>query len=105
MRRAGWQDRDPYPEHHYLHDTFLLWAAALLFVACGLVWLIGQVAAICFGPQHEESAQLPPAGPLGAALPPTAAGPRGDQSHQQPVGQGREPEGEDGGGGHADRAG
>jgi hypothetical protein len=21
-------DRDPYPEHHYLHDTFLLWAAA-----------------------------------------------------------------------------
>ena len=45
---------DPYPEHHYLHDTFLLWAAALLFIACGLVWLIGQVAAILFGAHHEH---------------------------------------------------
>jgi type IV secretion system protein VirD4 len=53
MRPASWHDRDPYPEHHYLHDTFLLWAAALLFVACGLVWLIGQVAAILFG-AHEH---------------------------------------------------
>jgi hypothetical protein len=28
-------------------------AAALLFAACGLVWLIGQVAAIVFG-AHEH---------------------------------------------------
>ena len=53
MRRASWQDRDPYPEHHYLHDTFLLWAAGLLFVACGLVWMVGQVAALLFG-AHEH---------------------------------------------------
>src|SRR5215216_7861320 len=28
--------------------------AALLFAACGLVWLIGQVAAILFGPHHQH---------------------------------------------------
>jgi hypothetical protein len=55
MRRASWYDRDPYPEHHYLPDTFLLWAAGLLFVGCGLVWLIGQVAALLFG-AHEHLA-------------------------------------------------
>jgi hypothetical protein len=27
---------------------------ALLFAACGLVWLIGQVAAILFGPHHQH---------------------------------------------------
>jgi type IV secretion system protein VirD4 len=51
-------DRDPYPEHHYLHDTFLLWAAGLLFVACGLVWLIGQVAAILFGAHQHLPVRL-----------------------------------------------
>ena len=56
------------------------------------------------GPKHEEPAQLPEAGPLGAALLALAAGPGGEQSQEQPVGQGREPEGEDGGGVHADRA-
>jgi type IV secretion system protein VirD4 len=58
MRRAGWQDRDPYPEHHYLPDTFLLWAAGLLFVACGLVWLIGQVAALVFGAHQHLPVRL-----------------------------------------------
>jgi hypothetical protein len=53
-----WRDRDPYPEHHYLHDTFLLWAAGLLFVACGLVWLIGQVAAILFGAHQHLPVRL-----------------------------------------------
>jgi hypothetical protein len=46
MRR----DRDPYLDHQYVPDTFWLAVAALLIAACGLVWLIGQVAAICFGP-------------------------------------------------------
>jgi len=49
-----WRDRDRYPEHHYVPDTFWLLVAAMLFVACGLVWLIGQVAAICFGPHHQH---------------------------------------------------
>jgi hypothetical protein len=48
-----WRDRDRYPEHNYVPDTFWLVVAALLFVACGLVWLIGQVAAILFG-EHEH---------------------------------------------------
>jgi type IV secretion system protein VirD4 len=49
---------DPYPEQHYLHDTFLLWIAGLLFVACGLVWLIGQVAAILFGAHQHLPVRL-----------------------------------------------
>src|SRR4030095_6138318 len=48
-----WRDRDRYPEHHYVPDTFWLVVAAPLFGACGLVWLIGQVAAILFG-AHEH---------------------------------------------------
>ena len=55
MRR----DRDPYRDHQYVPDTFWLVVAALLFAACGLVWLIGQVAAILFG------AHRAPAGPAG----------------------------------------
>jgi hypothetical protein len=39
-----WRDRNRYPEHNYVPDTFWLLVAALLFAACGLVWLIGQVA-------------------------------------------------------------
>src|SRR6266540_3862238 len=49
-----WRDRDRYPEHNYVSDTFWLVIAVLLFVACGLVWLIGQVAAILFGPHHQH---------------------------------------------------
>src|SRR5215218_2012780 len=49
-----WRDRDPYREHQYVPDTFWLLVAALLFAACGLIWLIGQVAAILLGPQHEH---------------------------------------------------
>ena len=48
-----------YREHNYVPDTFWLVVAALLFAACGLVWLIGQVAAILFG------AHRAPAGPAG----------------------------------------
>ena len=47
-------DRDPYRDHQYVPDTFWLVVAALLFAACGLVWLIGQVAAILFGPHHQH---------------------------------------------------
>jgi hypothetical protein len=49
-----WRDRDRYPEHNYVPDTFWLIVAAVLFAACGLVWLIGQVAAIVFGPHHQH---------------------------------------------------
>ncbi len=49
-----WRDRDRYPEHNYVPDTFWMAVAALLFAACGLVWLIGQVAAILFGPHHQH---------------------------------------------------
>src|SRR5829696_10072083 len=55
----GWEvapmrpDRHPYRDHQYVPDTFWLAVAALLFAACGLVWLIGQVAAILFG-AHEH---------------------------------------------------
>jgi type IV secretion system protein VirD4 len=44
---------DRYPEHNYVPDTFWLVVAVLLFAACGLVWLVGQVAAILFG-AHEH---------------------------------------------------
>jgi hypothetical protein len=47
-------DRDPYRDHQYVPDTFWLVVAALLFAACGLVWLIGQVAAIFFGSHHQH---------------------------------------------------
>src|SRR5215216_4277136 len=50
---AMWRDRDPYRDHQYVPDTFWLLVASLLFAACGLVWLIGQVAAIVFG-AHEH---------------------------------------------------
>jgi type IV secretion system protein VirD4 len=49
-----WRNRDRYPEHNYVPDTFWLIVAVVLFAACGLVWLIGQVAAILFGPHHEH---------------------------------------------------
>jgi hypothetical protein len=49
-----WRDRDRYRDQQYVPDTFWLVAAALLFAACGLVWLIGQVAAIVFGPHHQH---------------------------------------------------
>ena len=50
-----WPDRrQSYPEDNHVLDTFLLWVAGLLFVGCSLVWLIGQVAAICFGPSHQH---------------------------------------------------
>jgi hypothetical protein len=54
MRPTRWHDRDPYREHNYAPDTFWLAVAALLFAACGLVWLIGQVAAILLGPHHQH---------------------------------------------------
>jgi hypothetical protein len=47
-------DRDPYRDQQYVPDTFWLVVAVLLFAACGLVWLISQVAAICFGPHHQH---------------------------------------------------
>jgi type IV secretion system protein VirD4 len=53
-----WRDRDRYPEHNYVPDTFWLLAAALLFAACGLVWLIGQVAAILFGAHQHLPVRL-----------------------------------------------
>jgi hypothetical protein len=53
-----WRDRDRYPEHNYVPDTFWLVAAALLFAACGLVWLIGQVAAILFGAHQHLPVRL-----------------------------------------------
>ena len=58
-----------YRDHNVVPDTFWLVVAALLFAACGLVWLIGQVAAILFGP-HQA-----PAGPAGrhARRPPAPA--------------------------------
>src|ERR671915_815907 len=53
-----WRDRDPYRDHQYVPDTFWLVVAALLFAACGLVWLIGQVAAILFGAHQHMPVRL-----------------------------------------------
>jgi hypothetical protein len=53
-----WRDRDRYPEHNYVPDTFWLVIAVLLFAACGLVWLIGQVAAILFGDHQHLPVRL-----------------------------------------------
>jgi len=53
-----WRDRDRYRDHQYVPDTFWLVVAALLFAACGLVWLIGQVAAILFGAHEHLPVQL-----------------------------------------------
>jgi hypothetical protein len=49
-----WRDRERYPEHNLVPDTFWLVVAVVLFAACGLVWLIGQVAAIVFGLHHQH---------------------------------------------------
>jgi type IV secretion system protein VirD4 len=49
MRR----ERARYHEPDYVPDTFLLAVAIVLFSACGLVWLVGQVAAIVFGAHHH----------------------------------------------------
>ena len=53
-----WHDRDPYREQQHIPDTFWLVVAALLFAACGLVWLIGQVAAIVFGAHQHLPVRL-----------------------------------------------
>ena len=53
-----WRDRDRYRDHQYVPDTFWLVVAALLFAACGLVWLIGQVAAILFGAHQHLPVRL-----------------------------------------------
>ena len=53
-----WHDRDPYREQQHVPDTFWLAVAALLFAACGLVWLIGQVAAILFGAHQHLPVRL-----------------------------------------------
>jgi type IV secretion system protein VirD4 len=53
-----WRDRERYPEHNYVPDTLWLIVAALLFCACGLVWLIGQVAAILFGAHQHLPVRL-----------------------------------------------
>ena len=53
-----WRDRDRYPEHNLVPDTFWLVIAVLLFAACGLVWLIGQVAAILFGAHQHLPVRL-----------------------------------------------
>jgi type IV secretory pathway TraG/TraD family ATPase VirD4 len=49
-----WHDRYRNDDRHLVPDTFWLVVATLLFAACGLVWLIGQVAAILFGPHHQH---------------------------------------------------
>jgi hypothetical protein len=56
-------------------------------------------------PEDQQSAQLPPAGPLGPVLAAAPASAWGEQPDEQPVGEGGQPEGEDGGGVHAHRAG
>jgi type IV secretion system protein VirD4 len=53
-----WRDRDRSPEHNYVPDTFWLVVAALLFAVSGLVWLIGQVAAILFGAHQHLPVRL-----------------------------------------------
>jgi type IV secretion system protein VirD4 len=54
MRR----DRDPNRDQQYVPDTFWFAVAALVFAACGLVWLIGQVAAILFGAHQHLPVRL-----------------------------------------------
>jgi type IV secretion system protein VirD4 len=51
-------DRNSYPEHNPVMDTFLLWIGGLLFAGCGLVWLVGQVAAIVFGVHQHLPVRL-----------------------------------------------
>jgi hypothetical protein len=53
-----WHDRQRYPEDNQVLDSFLLWVAGMLFVGCGLVWLIGQVAAIVFGAHQHLPVRL-----------------------------------------------
>jgi hypothetical protein len=53
-----WRDRDPYREQQHVPDTFWLVVAVVLFAACGLVWLIGQVAAVLFGAHQHLPVRL-----------------------------------------------
>ena len=94
-----WRDRDRYPEHNLVPDTFWLVIAVLLFAACGLVWLIGQVAAILFGAHRAppraagRHARRPPAPArhlgrprpgLATLLPAAAARPGGHVRRRRP---------------------
>src|SRR6266704_3183967 len=45
--------RERHPEHEHAIDMLLLTAGALLLACSGLLWLVGQVAAILFG-AHEH---------------------------------------------------
>jgi type IV secretion system protein VirD4 len=49
-----WRERSRYDQPNHVADTFLLLVAVLLFAGCSLLWLVGQVAAICFGPSHQH---------------------------------------------------
>jgi type IV secretion system protein VirD4 len=42
------------PEHEHAIDMLLLTAGALLLAGSGLLWVVGQVAAIVFGAHHEH---------------------------------------------------
>jgi type IV secretion system protein VirD4 len=42
------------PEHEHAIDMLLLTAGALLLAGSGLLWVVGQVAAILFGAHHEH---------------------------------------------------
>jgi type IV secretion system protein VirD4 len=47
--------RERHPEHEHAIDALLLTAGALLLAGSGLLWLVGQVAALLFGAhQHLE---------------------------------------------------
>jgi type IV secretion system protein VirD4 len=47
--------RERHPEHEHAIDAFLLLVGALLLVGTGLLWVVGQVAALLFGAhQHLE---------------------------------------------------
>ncbi len=51
-------ERSPSAEHTQVLDTLLMTIAVVLFVACGLLWLAGQVAAILFGAHQHLPVSL-----------------------------------------------
>jgi hypothetical protein len=71
-----WRDGDRSPEHNYVPDTFWLVVAALLFAACGLVWLIGA----CLRPTRVVQDPRP-----GHPRDPGVAGQPGHHLHQPDV--------------------
>src|SRR6266571_1197807 len=58
LRGVAGMRRERHPDHEHAIDAFLMLVGALLLAGSGLVWLVGQVAAILFGAHQHLPVRL-----------------------------------------------